>query len=93
MAFTEEDLVQLGKFIETKITDGLAVAHDAAVVASEVSREFLVGKPEVSPTAGPEYYVHLADGSVVVTHDSGSTHMANAAGDQMLVVGRYAKGA
>lgn len=57
------------------------------------SRAAVVGVPDVAPDAGPEYYVHLADGTVVVTHDSQSTHLPNEAGESLAVIGRYQKGA
>jgi hypothetical protein len=61
--------------------------------AEPQNRVAQVGAPDVAPDAGPEYYVHLADGSVVVSHDSGSTHMPNAQGEPVAVIGRYQKGA
>lgn len=57
------------------------------------TRASVVGVPDVPADAGPEYYVHLADGEVVVTHDSASTHLPNEAGEPVLVIGRYQKGA
>jgi hypothetical protein len=74
--------------VESRIGD--VPAETAAVSQDRVAQ---VGAPDVDPEAGPEYYVHLADGSVVVSHDSGSTHMPNAEGEPVAVIGRYQKGA
>lgn len=51
------------------------------------SRVSEVGKPDVDPEAGPEYYVHLANGEVVKSFDSASTHVGG-----QLVIGRYPVG-
>lgn len=69
--------------VEGKITEAAPAPQDRASV---------VGQPDVNPESGPDFYVHLADGSVVVSKDSASTHMANAAGETVAVIGRYQKG-
>jgi hypothetical protein len=100
MALTKEDLEALGSFIETKVKDiaGDMIATRESENAQQTAdnavqnRVSVVGKPDVDPEAGPKYYVHLADGSVLQTFDAGSTHMANDAGEQMAVIGRYQMG-
>jgi hypothetical protein len=98
MALEQSELDQLKGFfeqgfqaVEKRILDTVA-GQIADVTPAPADRASLVGKPDVNPEAGPEYYVHLADGSVVVTRDSASTHMANADGESVAVIGRYQKG-
>jgi hypothetical protein len=101
MALDENDLKALGGFIRQEVTtllddfktDFTQDTADATAAQAVASRDATVGKPEVDPNAGPTYYVHLADGSVIESKDSGSTHMANADGSQVAVIGRYQKGA
>jgi hypothetical protein len=88
MPFTQEDLAQLGAFMDAKIT----TAIEGATQVATANRVAVVGTPDVPPDAGPEFWVHLADGSVIETHDSQSTHMLNADGVQVPVIGRYQKG-
>lgn len=96
MAFTEEDLAQLGKFIESKVEAAVQVARDIQAAekaaSSVVNREAIVGRPDVPADAGPEFYIHLANGDVITSHDSASTHM-DINGEQVAVIGRYQKGA
>ena len=100
MALTTEELEQLGKFIESKaatvfgnlLADAEGKQAAATAANAEASREAIVGKPDVAPDAGPEFYVHLADGSVVTSYDSGSTHM-EVDGKPVQVIGRYQIGA
>jgi hypothetical protein len=79
--------------VESRIGD--VPAGTPAVPAERAAQDRVaqVGAPDVAPDAGPEYYVHLADGSVVESYDSGSTHMPNAKGEPVAVIGRYQKGA
>lgn len=96
MGFSPEELAQLGQFIEKKVADVITVARDAeqvkADVQAAVNRDAIVGKPDVAPDAGPEFYVHLANGDVIVTRDSSSTHI-DVDGTSVAVIGRYQKGA
>jgi hypothetical protein len=101
MALDKADLEALGGFIRQEIATVVQgveerltqqVADSAPAPAAEIPREAVVGKPDVDPEAGPDYYVHLADGSVVVSKDSSATHMANADGETVAVIGRYQKG-
>ena len=71
---------------------GPAPAEPQTAEEAAQARVSVVGVPDVPPDAGPEYYVHLADGEVVVTHDSASTHLPNEAGEPVQVIGRYQKG-
>ena len=101
MALDAADLEKLAQFIDSKIS---VVKSDlesvfgqqnapAAAPAAETDRTAVVGKPDVNPEAGPEYYVHLADGEVIVSRDSASTHIAGSDGTPVAVIGRYQKGA
>jgi len=68
MALTQEDLAQIAEMMK-------GMQAQAAPVAPE----------PVSPEPAPaEYYVHLADGRVIQTGDSSSTHI-----DGVQVIGRY----
>jgi hypothetical protein len=101
VALTEDDLKALGSFIKQETSQLLEefkadYAKDAAQTQADqavASRDATVGKPEVDPEAGPKFYVHLADGSIVQSFDSQSTHMANEAGEPVAVIGRYQMGA
>jgi hypothetical protein len=102
MALTPEDLEALAGFIEGKVKDvaGELLAQakgdaEAAIAGAAVqNRVSVVGKPDVDPEAGPQYYVHLANGKVIESYDSGSTHMADPdTGTQVAVIGRYQIGA
>jgi hypothetical protein len=100
MALSAEELEQLGRFIESRaatVFEGLLADAESRKSASTAAnaaatREAIVGRPDVNPDAGPEFYVHLADGSVITSHDSGSTHM-EADGKPVQVIGRYQVGA
>lgn len=78
--------------VEKRIEGAAGVPAETPAAAVQ-DRASIVGVPDVPADAGPEYYVHLADGSVVVSHDTGSTHMQNEAGESLAVIGRYQKGA
>ena len=93
MAFTSEDLELLGSFIDKKITAAVESHVPAEVPAPEpLPREALVGVPDVPFDAGPLFWVHLANGEVIQSHDSASTHLADAEGRTQLVIGRYPVG-
>jgi hypothetical protein len=102
MALTQEDLEALAGFIEGKVKDvaGELISQakadvEAAAEGNAVqNRVSVVGKPDVDPEAGPQYYVHLANGKVIESYDSASTHMSDPdSGDQVAVIGRYQIGA
>jgi hypothetical protein len=89
MGLTEEDFAALGKFIDSKI-EAKAAEPAPEPTPEEVAQDrvSVVGKPDVSPEAGPEYYIHLADGTPVFkSYDSASTHV-----NGVLVIGRYQVG-
>ena len=96
MALDQADLAALGQFITTEVAkavDGIRGEMTSRhTEAAAVNREAIVGKPEVDPEAGPEFYVHLANGNIVKTYDSTSTHMAAEDGDMVAVIGRYQVG-
>jgi len=91
--FTSEDLAQLGTFITSEV--GKAVETVKAELNREKSpeetaqeRTAVVGIPDVPPDAGPLFWVHLANGDIITTHDSQSTHM-DVNGVTVPVIGRY----
>lgn len=88
MALTQEDLAALAQFIDNKL-DARETAR-ASRPQTPAERAAVVGTPDVDPQAGPDYWVHLADGSVLVSKDSQSTHMESN-GETCLVIGRYLK--
>lgn len=99
MALTPEDLQQLGAFLDQKIEQKLGAHSEAQAEAQAATSEANAAKdytrsagvPDVDPTAGPWYYVHLANGDVVETQDSGATHM-DVDGETVGVIGRFQKG-
>jgi hypothetical protein len=93
MALTQEDLEALGSFIDSKIAAAVPAAPPEPTEeekAQQAQNEYTLkaGRPDVDPEAGPDYYVHLANGDVVTTKDSGSTHMT-VDGETVAVIGRY----
>lgn len=93
MPFTPEDLAALGGFIEQKISSALsATAQAPAPTVEPVPRESQVGVPDVPFDAGPLYYIHLANGEVIQSHDSASTHLADSEGRTQQVIGRFQMG-
>ena len=92
MAFTPEDLEMLGSFIAKKITAAADSVPATAPAAEPLPREALVGVPDVPFDAGPLLWVHLANGEVIQSHDSASTHLPDAEGRTQLVIGRYPVG-
>ena len=94
MAFTSEDLAQLGQFVRQTVTEALAESAPPEPTAEQqaATRASVVGIPDVPHDAGPLFYIHLADGSPVFTsHDSTSTHMESG-GKPVAVIGRYQVG-
>ena len=104
MALEQSDLAQLGAFFRQAAEEVKAdilqiveqrigeVEASVPAPAPETPREAVVGKPDVDPEAGPEFYIHLADGQVIISRDSASTHMAGPDGQPVQVIGRYQKG-
>jgi hypothetical protein len=87
MALTQEDLAALGQFIDQKIH---AAVQQGPAPAEPANRDSLVGRAEVAFDAGPLFYLHLANGTVLQSHDSASTHMADPEnGSTQLIIGRY----
>jgi hypothetical protein len=92
MALTPEDLEALGSFVDKKLEAFTVGLENADQQKTLKDRDATVGLPDVDPDAGPEFYVHLADGSVVTTHDSASTHLPGSDDVPVAVIGRYQKG-
>ena len=95
MSFSEEELAQIAGFGEGKVKAAvdLVKSEEPAIKAVDAlaSRIATVGTPDVSPDSGPTYYVHLANGDVVESKDSSSTHL-DVNGTSVAVIGRYQKG-
>jgi hypothetical protein len=95
MALTQEDLALLGNFIKDEVRKTVSATAPAPVTEEEAAqtRASIVGVPDVDPNAGPDYYVHLANGKVITSKDSASTHVADPDdGSTQLVIGRYQVG-
>jgi hypothetical protein len=76
MALTAEDLKQLGEFIEGKVSEAVKAKSDAS------------STPETEQAKPEEWYVHLADGQVVILPaDEVSTSY-----DGIQVIGKYRVG-
>jgi len=84
MALTEEELKQVLDVINSQPQP---VAPEPTPDQVAQDRIAVVGKPDVDPEAGPEFYIHLADGEVIKSFDSSSTHV-----NGVLVIGRYQVG-
>jgi len=89
MALDKSDLELLGRFIDQKLHDAFQHGPEPADTTPE-ARAAKVGVPEVPFDAGPLYYLHLANGDVVTSHDSSSTHLAAADGSTQQIIGRFA---
>lgn len=94
MALDQADLAALGSFISNEVGKATEALRQefATRAATPENRAAQVGVPDVDPDAGPDYWVHLADGTVTVSKDSTSTHMPGPDGETIPVIGRYLKG-
>lgn len=92
MALTPEDLESLASFMDAKLGAFKESLDNDTEKRAVQNRDATVGIPDADPEAGPEFYIHLADGSVVTSKDSASTHLAGAGGEPVAVIGRYQKG-
>lgn len=93
MAFSPEDLQQLAGFVRQEVASGvdaLKAQMNKAKTPEQAAAEraAVVGIPDVAPDAGPLYWVHLANGDVIESHDSSSTHM-DVNGVTVPVTGRW----
>lgn len=96
MALTPEDITALGELLDTKIDAKLGAQAESqkTTEAANAEKDYArtAGVPDVDPTAGPTYYVHLANGDVVESQNAGATHMS--VGDETVqVIGRWEKDA
>ena len=95
MALSQEDLQALGSFIESKIgtvVGDLRSDLEGKMAAATATVENH-GAPDAANDAenGPDYYVHLANGDVITSKDSASTHMT-VDGKSVQVIGHYTVG-
>jgi hypothetical protein len=97
MALTQEDLAALGQFIDGKIEGAIErVKSDVTGMVAEATtpQPQTNDEPQNQPENQPDYYVHLANGKVIESKDSQSTHMTDPdTGEAVVVIGRYPKGA
>jgi photosystem II stability/assembly factor-like uncharacterized protein len=94
MSFTQEDLAQLASFVKNEVESAISTvrAEHENREQAPADRASVVGVPDVDPEAGPEFYIHLADGTVLTSYDAGSTHMPGKDGEPVQVIGRYQVG-
>lgn len=93
MALTPEDIAALGALIDSKVSEAVSGQVAAAVTEATTPQPQTNDEPQNQPENQPVYYVHLANGKVVESRDSVSTHMADPeTGEALTVIGRYAKG-
>jgi len=89
MAFTPEELEQLGQVIDAKVQAATADVVKAAEPQPQANDE-----AQNQPENQPDYWVHLADGSVFKSKDSQSTHMLSpTSGISEAVIGHFPAGA
>jgi hypothetical protein len=89
MALTAEDIAALGDLIDNKVKAAVGEHVDAAVAEATTPKPQTNDEPQNQPENQPEYWVHLADGTTLVSRDSASTHMTNDSGETVAVIGRY----
>jgi photosystem II stability/assembly factor-like uncharacterized protein len=87
---TQDELEQFAALIDSRIAASKPAEPTEEEKASQAAldQRLKAGVPDVDPEAGPDYYVHLANGDVITTKDSGSTHMG-VDGETVAVIGRY----
>jgi hypothetical protein len=91
MSFTPEELEQLGAVIDAKVASATSAQADAA--AAEAAKPVTNDEAQNQPENQPDYWVHLADGSVFRTKDSQSSHMLSpTSGISEVVAARFPAG-
>jgi hypothetical protein len=93
MAFSPEDLAQLAAFVGGEVEKGISAIRSE--LHKPADRTATVGAPDVNPEAGPKYWIHLANGDVLQSFDSTSSHMpvtVDGEDQQVAVIGRYQVG-
>lgn len=89
MSFSPEDLAQLGAFIDEKVTAAVGTAQAEASKPQPQTND----EPQNQPENQPDYWVHLADGSVFKTKDAQSTQMTSpTSGITEMVAARFPAG-
>ena len=88
MALSAEELQQVLDAIKGQVPPEPSPEAAQAQADADYSRQ--AGHPDVDPEAGPTYYVHLANGNVIESKDSGATHVEQD-GETVDVIGRYQK--
>lgn len=82
MPLSAEDLAQLDDVINQRVNAQLAASGQAP--AGPQTNDEAQNQPENQPL----FYLHLSDGSVIQSANTGS-HMANDSGETCLVIGRF----
>jgi hypothetical protein len=97
MPFTADDLAQLGVFVAQEVEKGISTIRadlhknqpqEKTPEQAASERAAVVGIPDVPADAGPLYWVHLANGDVIESRDSSSTHI-DVGGVTVPVTGRW----
>lgn len=93
MALTPEDLQALAGLIDQKVSEAVSGQVQTAVTEATTPQPQTNDEPQNQPENQPVYYVHLANGKVIESRDSVSTHMTDPdSGEAVQVIGRFSKG-
>lgn len=82
MPLSAEELAQLDDVINARVQAGIAAAGVAP--PGPVTNDEAQNQPENQP----DFYLHLSDGSVIQSKNTGS-HVTNDAGETLMVIGRF----
>ena len=88
MALSAEEIQQVVEALKAQGPPEPSPEDQEKQAAQDLQRQ--AGSPDVDPQAGPTYYVHLANGDVIESKDSGATHV-EVNGETVDVIGRYQK--
>jgi len=90
MALSSEELAAIIESVTAAVEGKVTAAVATATTPQPQTNE----EPQNQPENQPDYYVHLADGSVITSKDSQSTHMESPeTHEAVMVIGRFPKGA
>lgn len=93
MPFSAEDLAQLGEFIESKVkTEVEAVKADVQKAVPEVEEKAAAAGSQAADQVA-EFFVHLADGSVVTLPQNEISSHVDVDGKPVQVIAKYRVGA
>jgi hypothetical protein len=92
MPFSAEELEQLAGVIEAKVKDAVAGHVEAAVADAVMPKPQVNDEPQNQPDNQPDFYVHLSNGAVFRSKNTGSHMEDPATGETCMVIGRYPVG-